>query len=469
MRLVPRSLRGRLLAVLLGGLVGAQLLGAGLLLEERVRSLYAASGHQLAQRAAALVRLAEALPATRRGPLLDAAAGPELVVAVRPRPALARGAVSPQERLFAGLLAAALGEARPLRVHLREDRPPPPPMAGMMRRHMGGLPPWMAPVRVLEAEVRLVDGSWLALRYRLPEAVVGWPLRAVGALAVLLAAAVLLTVLAVRWLTRPLAALAAAAEGLGRDLHRPPLPEDGPVEVARAARAFNEMQRRLRAHVEERSRMLAAVSHDLRTPITRLRLRAEFVEDEAVRGRILADLDEMETMVRGALELLRGHEAEPARSVDLAALAEAVVEDRAEAGEPVGLLEPAVPVMVTGRPVALRRALENLVDNAVRYAGGAEVRVGREAGRAVIEVLDRGPGIPEAELERVLEPFHRLEGSRSRATGGSGLGLAVVREVATLHGGRVRLANRPGGGLSARLELPGALDLDQGFPETAGG
>jgi signal transduction histidine kinase len=302
--------------------------------------------------------------------------------------------------------------------------------------------------------VRLHDGTLVTFDSRLPQETASWPYRVLLSLAVLLATVVALSLLAVRWATRPLDAFAKAATELGRNIDRPPLAEAGPTEVARAARALNVMQARLASYIRERTGLFAAMSHDLKTPITRLRLRAELLKDPELKARFTGDLAEMEAMVRATLDFLEGFErAEPAMPVDMAALLESLQADLSETGGKVAIEgKPVKPYF--GRPAALKRCLGNLLDNAIKYGGFAVVKVDDTERRLEIRIQDEGPGIPESELEKVFEPFYRLEASRSRETGGTGLGLAIARSIAEGHGGRLTLANRPEGGLEARLTLP---------------
>jgi signal transduction histidine kinase len=271
---------------------------------------------------------------------------------------------------------------------------------------------------------------------------------------VLLAGVVLVSLLAVRWATRPLNTLADAAEELGRDIQRPPLPEAGPVEVRRAARAFNTMQSRLARFIGDRTRIFAAMSHDLKTPITRLRLRAELLDDPAVRAKFAADLAEMESMVGSTLDFLRGLEsAEAARPIDMAALLESLQADFSEGGAKVSVEAPGLRPY-PGRAQALKRCLANLVENAVKYGGAAKVTALDGSDRLEIRIRDEGPGIAQADLDRVFDPFYRVEASRNRETGGTGLGLTIARGIARGHGGDVVLRNHPDGGLEALLTLP---------------
>lgn len=269
-----------------------------------------------------------------------------------------------------------------------------------------------------------------------------------------------LTIWAVRRLTAPVATLAAAAEALGRDVNAPPLPEDGPLEIATAALAFNTMASRIRRFVQDRTELLTAIGHDLRTPITRLKLRAEFMEDDEQRRKMLLDLEELEAMVSATLAFGRDVKgSEPVSPLDLAELLRTILDEAGDAWPDAAeklLYQGPAHQIVRARPLSLKRALANLVSNAVHYAGGATVRLSLAAdgGGVNIEVEDDGPGIPPQELDRVFEPFHRLEASRNRETGGVGLGLPIARNILRAHGGDISLANRPGGGTKASVTLP---------------
>lgn len=278
-----------------------------------------------------------------------------------------------------------------------------------------------------------------------------------------LAAAAVAAVLVWR-ASAPLSLFAAASERLGRDLDAPPLPEQGPEEVARAARAFNEMQARLQRMVRQRTQMLAAMSHDLRTPLTRLRLRAELMDDPAQQEKALADLGQIEELIATSLEFARdAFTGEAPARLDVAALVKTICDEAGDAGGRVDYHGPER-APFTARPMALRRALANLVDNAMRYGERVDVslilqRKG-EDDRADVVVEDDGPGLPDGELGKVGEPFYRPDASRSREGGGAGLGLAIVRAVAAAHGGSITLANRPTGGLRATLSIA-ALPLPE--------
>jgi signal transduction histidine kinase len=268
-----------------------------------------------------------------------------------------------------------------------------------------------------------------------------------------------LTLWAVRRLTAPVRVLSAAAEALGRDVNAAPLPETGPTETVVAAVAFNTMAARIRRFVSDRTEMLTAIGHDLRTPITRLKLRAEFIDDDELRTKVLGDLDELETMVSATLAFGRDARAnEPVSSVDLVELLRTILDETGDAHpEAAGRLTYYGPPhqTVRARPVALKRALANLVSNAESYGGSARVTMVPPIGGTVeVTIEDDGPGIPADEIDRVFEPFHRLEHSRNRETGGVGLGLPIARNMLRAHGGDVVLSNRPQGGLTALVTLP---------------
>lgn len=256
-----------------------------------------------------------------------------------------------------------------------------------------------------------------------------------------------------RSITRPLSELVHAADSVGRDLRQPKLAEKGARELRQAARAFNTMQDRLQRYLDSRSRVLAAMSHDLKTPLTRLRLQVETLEDPATQARFGKQLDEMESMVRGALALFRGlDDAEAFAPVDIDALLTTLQSEFAEMNTRVSIEGHALR-SIAGKPQALRRCLTNLIANAVKFGGRASVVV-EDGAALVVRVRDEGPGIPTEELERVFEPFYRLETSRNRDTGGTGLGLSIARDVAQAHGGALVLRNLPQRGLEATLTLP---------------
>lgn len=463
MRLAPRTLFGRLMLVLVTGLVLAQLASVAINLQERDSVLARASGMRPAQRIGDLVKLLDSLGPAERARIVAVLDVPPLSVSLdRPpdeRASTASG--GPHAVMFTAMLRSAIGDDRPIRVAISGAPPwhggqegarmpsgPGPHRVGEGRQGMGPASP-----RIF-AQVQLRDGTWAAFDVQVLELSPRLPLRLLATLAVLLVAVLLLSWFAVRLVTRPLKVLASAADELGRDLYRPALPETGPTEVGRAARAFNTMQQRLVHMIEERMRLLTAMSHDLKTPITRMRLRAELLDDEALRGKFERDLLEMEAMVTQTLEFMRGLSShEPEEPIDVMALLEQVRADNAAMGRSVAVnVRPTRPFV--GAPWLLKRCIANLVDNATIYGKSAEIDVDDGSAALEIRIRDRGPGIAEPDLERVFEPFFRLEASRNRDTGGTGLGLSIARNIARAHGGEVLLSNAPGGGLEAVLTLP---------------
>lgn len=496
-RWLPQSLFGRLMGVLAVGLMLAQLLSAAINVAERDQLLARSFGAQPAQRIADVVKLLDSLAPPERERVVAVLRVPPLVLSLQDKPAITALAEG-RGLMFAARLRSALEDPRDVRVEMRAGFIAAAPLAGgpqhhaeMMAaerpRHMGpgpgmgpgmgsGMGPGAGPstrmgtepadnraigpggaggaMAVLRTEVQLRDGRWARFDTELPSAPDTLPRRLVLSLSVLLLAMLALSWVAVHWVVRPLHVLAHAAQGLGEDIASPPLPEEGPREVRQAAQAFNTMQQRLSRFIDERTRMLTALSHDLKTPLTRMRLRTELLDDEEARTRFESDLQEMETMVTQTLEFMRGlggHEA--MAPVDINQMLASLQADNQAMGRRL-LLEGQAATPCVGVPTLLRRALGNLIDNAMLHGGGATVRIEDTPECLWLHVLDTGPGIPEAELERVFEPFHRLEASRSRTTGGTGLGLGITRSIARLHGGDVVLRNRPNGGLQALLSLP---------------
>lgn len=309
-----------------------------------------------------------------------------------------------------------------------------------------------APREGIRIAVRLSDGSMLVVdARRVDMPVSGWVMWLQW---IQLAVLAVCAWHAVRLVTRPLAQLAAAADELGPDLKGRVLAEEGPTEVVHAARAFNAMQRRIAGYMAERVEILAAISHDLQTPITRMRLRTELMDSEKDQLKFRQDLDAMNLLVKEGVTYARTlHGAtEPPCRIDADALLESMVADYEDTGQPVRL-EGHVGGPIVTRPNALRRILVNLVDNALKFGSEVSVRVENDAGRLAVAVRDNGPGIPPDQLEAVLKPFYRVEGSRNRGTGGTGLGLAIAHQLAIAMGAELKLHNRAEGGLEARLTL----------------
>jgi signal transduction histidine kinase len=442
LRLWPRSLAARTAFVLIAGLVVVQIVGLTIHALDRVDALRLAQTREIAVRVISTYRTVMMTAPERREAVLDELRHTPGVTAelARDPPTLEL----PDESPFGQRL---------LRINLN--------LVPLM-----GVPHWRG-LRILadhnrhrlNIAMRIPDGDWLNLTVPVEPLRPWHSPRFLAAFLLMTVTAAGLTVWAVRRLTAPVRTLAAAAEALGRDVNAAPLPEGGPSEVATAAAAFNTMAARIRRFVQDRTELLTAIGHDLRTPITRLKLRAEFVEDDEQRGKMLADLEELEAMVSATLAFGRdARTTEPVASLDLAELLRTVLDEtgdtRPDAATRLAYEGPPH-LTVQGRPLALKRAFANLVSNAVSYGGSARITLNPPAGRmVVIEVEDDGPGIPPGELERVFEPFHRGEPSRNRETGGVGLGLPIARNIMRAHGGDVALSNRPMSGVKATVTLP---------------
>jgi signal transduction histidine kinase len=439
---LPRGLGGRTALVLILAFAVVQAAGLTIHALDRVGLQRIVQAREISARAFGAWRTALLAPTDRRAMLLaDLDLPPGLSVEVDDQPLVRGPAAPPAPEMVRLFRLDVLGGVGPPRMRPREVRMAENGPDGFL------------------ASLRLPDGEWLNLRVALPPPRPWHSETFLFAFLAMTVAAVMLIIWAVARLTRPVRVLAEAAERLGRDVNAPPLDERGPSEIATAAHAFNTMAARIRRFVADRTQMLAAIGHDLRTPITRLRLRAEFMDDEEQRKKMLADLDEMEAMIAATLAFARDDAAaEPAAPVDLAALCRTVLDEAADAhpdvAERIGYAGPER-LTVRARPVALKRAIANLVRNALAYGGAARIALSPPEGGSVrLAVEDDGPGIPEGELEGVFAPFRRLEDSRNRETGGTGLGLPIARNILRAHGGDVVLRNRRGGGLSALVTLP---------------
>lgn len=472
MRFLPQSMFLRLTLILVAVLFLVQLWSAALHFQDRGQVLYHSAGLNSAERIAGIVRLLDLMTAEERRHAVAALDVPALRISLDHAlwPQEASTASPKHAELLQQMLRSYLSGGRQIHVMIRQTPlliPQPqyllhvhPPDEGAKgawpeRHSESSNVPLLPPQGVsFLAQVNLDDGAWVIFDHRVPEEVFGWSRKLLWSLAILLVFTVAVTLFAVRWVTNPLATLAHAADDLGRDIQRTPLIEKGSLEVRRAARAFNNMQARIIRFLQDRSRIMAAISHDLKTPITRLRLRAELLEDEGLKDKFLDDLEEMETMVQGSLDFMRGMDSkEPVQNIDINALLESLQGDAEDMGHHVGI-EGAAWSPYAGKPLELKRCLSNLLNNAIEYGGGVNMTIEDSAAVLRIRVSDTGPGIPDDKMEQVFEPFYRLEGSRSRKTGGTGLGLSIARNIARAHGGELILKNRPEGGLETTLNLP---------------
>jgi signal transduction histidine kinase len=349
-------------------------------------------------------------------------------------------------------LRAALGAGYAVDVHTTAEPPPPAVAVPVPFFEAHEFAARLGHTLRYDVAVRFPDGDTVTYRVTRISGGAVLPRNLLLSLILLLLLLVVVLYVTARSITRPLSQLARAADSIGRDVRPAPLPERGARELREAARAFNTMQDRLRRYLDSRSRVLAAMSHDLRTPLTRLRLQVESLEGHPMQERMGRELDEMESMVREALALFRGiDDGEPLTAVDVRALLETIRAECALLGGEVSVSGSAQPLRA--KPQALKRCLTNLITNAIKFGGSAQVLL-EDGVELRVRVRDPGPGIPAAELERVFEPFYRLESSRNRDGGGTGLGLTIARDIAQAHGGTLVLENMSGGGLEACLVLP---------------
>jgi signal transduction histidine kinase len=461
MRLWPKTLFGQIVLALFGVLLIVQLLGVWLLIDERGRLNYKLLSEYAAQRMAGITSvLDEAEPAER----------PQLVKALSVLPTQLSISVpwatdnidhSPDAQTFVAealqqlpqpleIQMLALERIDPIVVDMHPPvlkHPLPPPDNNGFKKKLF--------VRSFIAQIRLHDGTVVTFNHMLPAPATSLPYRLIALLVLLGASTTVLSIWAVRRLTRPLANFADAATGLAQNLNQPPLPEAGPKEIQQAAHAFNTMQRDIRRLVDTRAQALSAVSHDLRLPITRMRLRLEGDVTAEVREKLQGDLTEMDTMIGHTLDFLRaGSSSEAVVAVNLDALLDSLVEDMEELGAHI-TREGHCTQPIKARPHALRRCFGNLLDNARFYGQGQiHLRITDFTTEIRVDITDNGPGIPQSELDKVFEPYFRLEASRARHTGGTGLGLSIAKAIAENHGGRILLTCRPGEGTMATVIIP---------------
>jgi signal transduction histidine kinase len=453
-RLLPSSLLGQMLLLIGAALLLAQAVNFAFILNEQQKlSLARNEGPAIGRFTQAAAIVAATAPAARQILLEGHPAGPAAAYRLASQSIVDRQGIE-RDREIERRLAASLGEAGvPVRAVRAASRLELGPLPGPRHLHPPGHS-HHSYRKVLLLAAQLDDGRWLDGRLDAPP-----PDRWLIHRLLLATLALFLLVFGAAWwiarrLARPLRDLTRAAEGFEGRRPAEPVTPRGPSDLRRAVEAFNAMNRRTLALLDEKDRMLGAIGHDLRTPLASLRIRAENMEPEEERERLVATVEEMAATLEDILTLARtGRAREPVRPVDLAALADALVEEYRELGAAAAFV-PSARAVLAVQPNLLRRALRNLIDNAVAYGGGASVAVEERAGEVELRVEDEGPGIPADRLAEVIEPFRRLDTSRNRASGGAGLGLAIAQAVAQSHGGRLTLTNRPEGGLCALLTLP---------------
>ena len=471
----PRTLRGRFVLIMLLGVLSAQLASYGIWSwqenRERLARLDALS-RNLADSLAATVRYFSSLPYEYRHIVLDQLrdmGGTRFFVSVNDHriklPHTSGGAAREMvaSNLHDGLIRELgqqelhIGFSRPGDLRVFNNEVPLADLPAHWAHRSLTIVPLSTPILVVQ--MPLEAGDWLFVATSLPMAETLEHASWLAGDRLFVSLAVLLTVIGlslwgIRWATRPLSVLAKAARRLGDDLESPPLAERGPRELRDTAAAFNRMSERIRHQVEERERLFSAISHDLKTPITRLRLRAEMLDAPAQREAFIRSLDEMDQLVKGALASVKGLDLhEQATAIDLDAMVQALIDDLAWHDEASVHLEGRGGWLMA-KPLALKRCLANVIENAIFYAQCVRIELRRYPDHIHVIVSDDGPGIPAEQRERVFEPFVRLEPSRNRHTGGSGLGLAIARHIVRAHGGDIRLETAREGGLSVTLSLP---------------
>ena len=462
-RWLPQSITAQILLLALAGLILAQVLGLQIYRSERDEALGLVNSRNAMIRLSSVVRLLSSSPPELHEEILRASRSETLMMRIQNVP------LSPSEhnQQYEDVLRRLLEYPNNLSVQISAERVRdqlPPTMFEQMHQQMrdgqghtrtGLAPPpfWQRDVR-LYGSVELLDGRWLNFSSLADREPPTWSLSALLSLLLvaLLIGAVLVVLL--RRITRPLKLLVQQAEQFGRGAAIPPLSESGPQEVAETLAAFNRMQHRLNRFVQDRTQMLAAISHDLRTPLTSLRLRCEFLPDSEDRDRMLQTLAQMESMLHATLSFARDeHQGEENRNVDLVSLLHSLCDDYEDNGQPVECYAEGKRVYQC-RPEVLRRVLQNLINNALKYAGDAEVSLEATANAILIRVRDHGEGIPEDQLESVFKPFFRLDTARNTEDGSVGLGLAIARTLIHQHGGELQLSNAPDGGFLAEIQLP---------------
>lgn len=456
MRVVPDSLLGRLLSLIVVAFLAATAISFWFFADERGAAIRAARYGEAIERTVAVARVVEAAPEIDHDGILAAtnSRAARFVVAATPSVAADRSASS----ALVEDLPRTLDDGRELRAEEVPVSPhdgrridPPAPLAWLNARMRAA---GVAPVE-LRLSLPLRSGRWLDASFTYDRPGVQAPPALLGAAALSLLLILTATWVGLRRITGPLRRLAAAADEFGLDGPRPILPRGGPSEVRALSDALERMHGRLTGLISDRTRMLAALGHDLRSPITALRVRAEMVDDDETRERMIATLDEMRDMVEATLAFARGVSADqPTEVVDLSDILADLADDLSQAG-PAIVWEAAGPLLLEVRRTPMRRALRNLLENAQRYGDSARVSVEQAPGTLILRIDDDGPGIPSEDLERVFDPFTRLETSRSRETGGIGLGLSIARAILRAHGGDVVLSPRSDApGLRATVTLP---------------
>lgn len=462
--LLPRSLATQITVVLMVGLTVSHLISMAIYTEDRADILIKSGGHQIAHQIAAITRLIDKTPKSWRNQILEATNSPTLRVSITPEKHLSdQDSDGLMDSLMQSYLANLIGTQNKERVAIQimEISNPPGEIGQTVSKRQQEMHLAMARVmhgqesnKVFHASVELEDRSWLNFTTAVPQEDSLWSIKTVLSLSLMAIGVIIVSVWIIRKVTSPLRVFTAASKRLGKDVGAPPLVVTGPNELQEATSAFNEMQHRLRQLVENRTQMLAAISHDLRTPITLLRLRAETVEDPEQKEKMQATLTDMENMISSTLSFAKEDAAqEDVERVDLGALLESICDDYQDTGKDV-TVENRHEIIASCRPLSLRRAISNIIENSLRHGSKVGISIKQTPSHIRITLTDDGPGLPQQELEKVFTPFYRPDTAREQGRGGIGLGLSVVRSIIDKHGGKIELSNIASGGLRASIELP---------------
>ncbi len=449
MRLIPRSLATRLFLILLFGLLLAQMIAGYMIYKDRGEAMRTSREDSLSQRIVMTVKTFDAVSASEYQALLETFNQPGFTLSLSEQPLYKQ---QQKDNFFLHhirrVLTRHLGKERPL--HLS-------PPFDWHEHHQNSEHSFRRFNMPLMLSTTLKDDRWININTTLNHRE-SWGSNLFASILLVMATIALLAFIAVRGVIRPLTTLANAAEKFGHNRELKPLPEKGPKEVVESVRAFNRMQQQISSHLKEREEMLAAVSHDLRTPLTRMKLRLEMQDDQKLLQSMNADIDEMETMISSTLDYMRGiANDESVVEVSMDQLLQEVRDNFQLKGGRVSL-HPVTPVRIAARPVALKRCISNIVDNGLKYGSRVDIDLKDEREKVMIHICDQGPGIPEEQLETVFSPFTRVDKSRNRSTGGAGLGLGIARAIARNNGGDITISNRSEGGLEVIIVLSKSSD-----------
>jgi signal transduction histidine kinase len=464
----PQRLTSQMIGLLLGSLIIAQIANFLIFTDERRGAIRSVERTQILERTASLIDLIEHSPVDLHDRMVQAASSRKLYYWLSEASLIPKGLPQGDHEWISRLKdLLKMNEVSELRFMLPQQdalwKKKIREMPGGVKKSalQRDIPGSSFPLPLSEVDepgllisARLQDGRWLNVGMGVTPSLGRWALPTLISMVLTGGSICLIVVFMLQRITRPLKQLTEVAEQVGRGESITPMSEEGPVDIRQTIRAFNRMYERLQRFVQDRTRMLAAISHDLRSPITSLRLQVELMKDHDARGKMLETLEDMQRMAEATLAFARDEAStEVSRSVDLNALIDSLCQDLADMGMEVKF-ESAKKTPYTCRPTSLRRAIRNVIENAVNYGGRADITLRQEDTEFQITIQDAGPGIPEQDFERVFQPFVRLEASRNKQTGGIGLGMAIARSIVRKHGGDISLANTQGSGLTVTIHLP---------------